>query len=310
MFVLKKIRSKEQLYTSLTTSVAFLAKGGIFVVKKIGIIKELSTPLAIGFVSIVKRVIFFLKEMKIKKKLYAPLAICLGCLVICMLIWEEQVGVPDEGSVANLVLLKKKAVSQGSKFSYSDLKLAIMKKKSVSQGNKLVYPDLKLPLKEKKIIPEGNKLSYSGKAFKIFKEVLAYRESGGKYGIVNKLGYLGKYQFGKSTLRVLGIKDTKEFLRNPRLQEIAFILNVARNKWILRKEIQNYKGHRVNGVLITESGIIAAAHLSGPGNVKKYLGSSGGNNVKDAFGTSLQNYMKSFGGFNISSIPAVRNPRL
>ncbi len=171
-----------------------------------------------------------------------------------------------------------------------------------------------LTLMQQRSLPEGKVISHtispSAMDFKTFREVLAYRESGGKYGKINKFGYLGKYQFGKSTLNVLGIKSTDEFIENPTLQEKAFILNVARNKWILRKEILYFNGRRINGIEITESGIIAAAHLSGPGNVKKYLRSRGGNNVKDAYGTSLENYMRNFGGFNISSVPAVRRPRL
>ena len=48
-------------------------------------------------------------------------------------------------------------------------------------------------------------------------------------------------------------------------------MNVMRNKWILRREIKWYSNRYLSNVFSTESGIIAAAHLSGPGNVKKYL---------------------------------------
>src|SRR5210317_1730319 len=37
-----------------------------------------------------------------------------------------------------------------------------------------------------------------GKSFVGFKEAIAFKESRGDYKIVNTLGYLGKYQFGKS----------------------------------------------------------------------------------------------------------------
>ena len=37
---------------------------------------------------------------------------------------------------------------------------------------------------------------------------MGHRESGNRYGVVNQFGYMGKYQFGKSTLRTLKIKVT------------------------------------------------------------------------------------------------------
>ena len=77
------------------------------------------------------------------------------------------------------------------------------------------------------------------------------------------------------------IKNAKVFLENPKLQERVFLINVQRNKWILRKDIKWFVGTRIDNTIITESGIIAAAHLAGPGNVKKYLRSGGKHNQKD-----------------------------
>lgn len=106
---------------------------------------------------------------------------------------------------------------------------------------------------------------FTGKTFTGFKEALAFKESQGKYTLINSLGYMGKYQFGRAALRAIGINDNSEFLNNPRLQEKAFKALLAKNKWILRKEIQEYDGKTVNGIEITESGILAAAHLGGAG---------------------------------------------
>jgi hypothetical protein len=141
-----------------------------------------------------------------------------------------------------------------------------------------------------------------GKSFIGFKEALGFKESRGDYFIVNKFGYLGKYQFGKETLKMIGIFNPNQFLQNPELQEKAFIANAQRNKWILRKDIERFNGMTINGVRITESGILAAAHLAGPGSVKKYLRSYGANGFKDAFGTSIQYYIKKFSGYDTSSI--------
>ena len=143
-----------------------------------------------------------------------------------------------------------------------------------------------------------------GKSFIGFKEALAFKESRGNYFVVNTLGYLGKYQFGRGTLNVIGIYNTSEFLANPKLQENAFIANTQRNKWILRRDIKRFVGKRIDGVLVTESGILAAAHLGGPGNVKKYLRSYGAVGFADANGTTIRNYMNKFSGYDTSFIVA------
>ncbi|RKE95056.1 peptidoglycan-binding protein LysM [Ichthyenterobacterium magnum] len=143
---------------------------------------------------------------------------------------------------------------------------------------------------------------FLGKSYIGFKEALAFKESRGDYFTVNTLGYLGKYQFGKETLKMIGIYNPNQFLYNPQLQEKAFLANAERNKWILRKDIKRFTGKSIHGVLVTESGILAAAHLGGPGNVKKFLRSYGANNFSDAYGASVKYYMKKFSGYDTSSI--------
>ncbi len=151
---------------------------------------------------------------------------------------------------------------------------------------------------------------FLGKAFHGFKEALAFKESQGKYHRVNTLGYLGKYQFGSSTLNLMGVYDMDDFLSNPELQEKAFEANIARNKWILRRDIKRFKGKTIGGIQVTESGILAAAHLAGAGNVKKYLRSYGQNDVTDAYGSSISYYMKKFAGYDISNIKQQKNAKV
>jgi hypothetical protein len=141
-----------------------------------------------------------------------------------------------------------------------------------------------------------------GKSFQGFKEALAFKESRGDYFTVNTLGYLGKYQFGTETLKLIGIYKPNQFLYNPELQEKAFIANAERNKWILRKDIKRFDGMLIGGIEITESGILAAAHLAGPGSVKKYLRSYGGYNFSDAYGSTVKHYMKKFSGYDTSML--------
>ena len=148
-------------------------------------------------------------------------------------------------------------------------------------------------------------LSYIG-----FREALAFKESRGNYFTTNTLGYLGKYQFGIGTLQLMGVYNASQFLMTPELQEKAFATNLARNKWILRRDIPRFEGKRIKGIEVTESGILAAAHLAGAGNVKKYLRSGGDLDVEDAYGTTIAYYLKKFRGYDISTISPVKNPKV
>ncbi len=151
---------------------------------------------------------------------------------------------------------------------------------------------------------------FLGRTYLGFKEALAFKESQGNYFITNGLGYLGKYQFGAGTLQLMGVHDTINFLNNPALQEKAFQTNIARNKWILRRDIEKFDRKWVGGVEVTESGMLAAAHLAGPGNVKKYLRSYGRYDVKDAYGTDIAAYIRKFSGYDVSVVVPKRNAKI
>ena len=133
----------------------------------------------------------------------------------------------------------------------------------------------------------------------LFLTSIGRRESSNRYDIVNRWGYMGKYQFGRKTLNALGYKNisNKQFLSNPKLQEEAMVKLLKHNKHILRKEIRKYCGTQKHGVYIIESGLLAAAHLAGPGNVKKWL--RRGKRFRDGLGTDLTEYLQLFGGYKI-----------
>ena len=144
-----------------------------------------------------------------------------------------------------------------------------------------------------------------------FKNFLGFFESGSNYKKVNRFGYLGKYQFGKGTLKMYGVRNLSEYRLNPELQEKVFLMNVMRNKWILRREISWYSNRYLNGTYISESGIIAAAHLSGPGNVKKFLRSHCNPDLdkRDANDTSISDYLNIFKDYDLEKIPAIQKPK-
>jgi len=138
-------------------------------------------------------------------------------------------------------------------------------------------------------------------------DILRNRESGNNYKAVNNLGYLGGYQFGAKALEDIGflskgaskagnkaLNNPKNwtipggrdaFLNNPTIQDSAMRKFMARNQQTLTKMgliKENTPQHIINGML-------AAAHLGGPGNVKNYLK---GINFRDAYGTPVSEYFK------------------
>ena len=163
------------------------------------------------------------------------------------------------------------------------------------------------------------------KDLKQFLEDLGARESGGNYKAFNKYGYAGKYQMGEAALIDAGyykktsgkfnndwtgiftgrdgVKSIKDFLNNPVAQENAQII-FKKRQWGYLKAVgaNNYVGKVINGYTITPSGLLAGAHLKGAGSVIKYLKSNGNIVEKDAFGTSVETYMKRFAGYDVKEI--------
>ena len=133
-----------------------------------------------------------------------------------------------------------------------------------------------------------------------FLDEVGFRESSNNYKAVNQFGYLGKYQFGRKTLNAIGFKDISnyEFLSNPEIQEEAMLVLLQKNKHTLRREIKKYVGETVNGIYITESGILAAAHLGGAGNVRKFFRK--GYEFEDGNGTKMTSYMIRFADYNLN----------
>ena len=152
----------------------------------------------------------------------------------------------------------------------------------------VVTPKIEAPVVEI-IIKDHNK----------FLEDIGFRESSGNYHAVNQYGYLGKYQFGRKTLNALGYDEVtnREFLENHSLQEEAMYALLIHNKKILGRQIEKYHGQTLHGIEITESGLLAAAHLAGPGNVKKFLRK--GYEFKDGNGTKMTEYMVKFSGYKL-----------
>ena len=163
------------------------------------------------------------------------------------------------------------------------------------------------------------------KTLQQFLNDLGARESGGNYKAFNRYGYAGKYQMGEAALVDAGyyqkpsrrynndwsgsflgkdgVKSIQDFLNNPKAQENAQII-FKKKQWGYLKAVGalNYLGLIINGILMTPSGLLAGAHLKGAGSVYEYLKSGGKNIGKDAFGTSVESYIKQFANYDVSEI--------
>ena len=154
----------------------------------------------------------------------------------------------------------------------------------------VITPKLEVPKIEMPVVKNHNK----------FLDDIGFRESSNNYKAVNQFGYLGKYQFGRKTLNAIGFDSISnyEFLSNPSIQEEAMLTLLKKNKHTLRREIKNYVGQTINGIYITESGILAAAHLGGAGNVRKFFRK--GYEFKDGNGTKMTSYMVRFADYDLN----------
>lgn len=133
------------------------------------------------------------------------------------------------------------------------------------------------------------------------------KESGNNPNVWNKHGYLGKFQFGKAALITTGYGHItfSDFKEDPSIfgeaeQYDAMIKFTKINKRTLQKYIDKYVGTEIDGVIVTESGILGGAHIGGAGGVMKYLDSMGQNNPSDANNTSIGDYLKEFSGYKIN----------
>lgn len=127
----------------------------------------------------------------------------------------------------------------------------------------------------------------------------AYSKAKNKKGQIIKA--IGKYQFMPIALKQIGFGHITydEFVKNPNIfpekdQEIAMQRCLAFNRKVLSKHIDKYAGTVINGISITEKGILAMAHLAGAGGTMKFLDSHGHVNPKDANGTHASDYLKKF----------------
>jgi hypothetical protein len=161
-------------------------------------------------------------------------------------------------------------------------------------------------------------MEVSGFNFAKYREAIAARESRGRYGIENRYGYLGRYQFGVPALVQHGFmtkESIKKYNENPsfyrnNLQAITDIDSYwanppgSKKTFLNSPEIQddcfvkftyaNYTVLKSKGILNDKSsagdvaGSLAASHLGGVGGTIAYV--TKGEARQDQFGTSVASY--------------------
>jgi hypothetical protein len=157
---------------------------------------------------------------------------------------------------------------------------------------------------------------------------LVQSESGGKPDVMNKLGYVGTYQFGAPRLSDLGVytpgqgenlagwsktpatapgkwsgtfnipgfpdvKTVEDFKASADAQKAVYGLHQQRtDQEIDRLGLGSFVGQTVGGVPITRDGIRAMVHLGGAEGARQTLSSGGQVNPADANGTTLLDYAR------------------
>lgn len=146
------------------------------------------------------------------------------------------------------------------------------------------------------------------------------------YFCMNKYGYVGRYQMGEQAMVEMGIYSKKgknynndwsgvfkknkygitslwDYRNSPEKQEMLQIDYKKRDwEFIKKKGLLSYVGENINGVVITESGMLAGAHLVGAGGLSRFLKSDGKDDVKDRTGTPVSKYLEQFAGYDVSDI--------
>lgn len=153
--------------------------------------------------------------------------------------------------------------------------------------------------------------------YRDFLNDLGMRESSDDYTAVNRFHYMGRYQLGSLALREIGFMDENgawtalansygiyseaDFLHSPEGQDAAVTAYHKKTcEYIRVLGLDEYIGTTYCGVKVTRSGLLAASHLVGVGNLRKGL--TTGQPVYDGNHVSAAVYMELFAGYDISVV--------
>ena len=140
-----------------------------------------------------------------------------------------------------------------------------------------------------------------------FLNAIGHLESTNNPDTINTFGFIGRFQFGKAALKQTGydsitvckFKANKDIFTEE-MQIDAMIKLLKSNNRSIKKSLHKHRGRYINDIKITESGLLAACHLAGTGNVIKYLESNGQTEFSDAYNTTLSKYLKEFSNYKFN----------
>lgn len=121
-------------------------------------------------------------------------------------------------------------------------------------------------------------------------KTIRFKESSNVHDTINQFGYLGWYQFGKSTLQTIGINcSKKEFLNDTILQNQAMTKLI---KWNIKRMYHNKVLNHIDNENITLEGALAMSHLLGHADAKRIILYD--ESICDANGTTGEKYNNLF----------------
>ncbi|MBU2571095.1 MAG: TIGR03758 family integrating conjugative element protein [Gammaproteobacteria bacterium] len=168
-------------------------------------------------------------------------------------------------------------------------------------------------------------VAWAASEYSDYLAALSARESSSNPTSVNKYGYLGSYQMGESALIDAGyylkdntpdtndwkgtwtgkngIHNKADFLANAAVQTQAIKdYNIKQWGYISNLGLDHYVGQTIAGIVMTESGLLAGAHLVGVGGLKTFLQSNGAQIPSDGNKTAITHYISVFNGYNLAPI--------
>lgn len=158
----------------------------------------------------------------------------------------------------------------------------------------------------------------AGRTYVDFFDTLGFRESSDRYDVTNIYGSLGRYQMGEASFVDIGlytpdanpydnvyggtfngkygVYSVSNFLAMPAAQDQA-IRDYMALQFTYIASVWAYDGQTINGVQVTISGMLGAAHILGWDGAAAWLNSGGDYVPADNFGTTITEYATLLGGY-------------
>lgn len=165
---------------------------------------------------------------------------------------------------------------------------------------------------------EGNNRIFESSEFAAWAAAIRQKESTDNYSSDQNNGeHLGAYQLSPAALQdagfqdrngnwtalaqSFGVKSTSDFLASNNAQDFAFERFTAKN-WQYLAQHKSYIDSSVDGIYITEPGLLAGAHLVGYRQVEEFLSTQGAVVPKDGSNppVPVTSYLKRFSGYDFT----------